>query len=82
MVTVNAEWIAGYGNDKFGPSGKVTGCQAAAVILRAVGYGKNNEFKGGFAEAPVEAPEPVRFRSPKDGLYRQLRRYRPSVIYL
>ena len=42
----NAEWIAGYGNGKFGPSDKVTGYQAAAMILRAVGYGKNNEFVG------------------------------------
>ncbi len=42
----NAEWIAGYGNGKFGPNDKVTGYQAAAMILRAVGYGKNNEFKG------------------------------------
>ena len=42
----NAEWIAGYGNGKFGPNDNVTGYQAAAMILRAVGYGKNNEFKG------------------------------------
>ncbi len=42
----NAQWIAGYGNGKFGPNDKVTGYQAAAMILRAVGYGKNNEFKG------------------------------------
>ena len=42
----NAEWIAGYGNGKFGPNDKVTGYQAAAMILRAVGYGKNNEFTG------------------------------------
>lgn len=42
----NAEWIAGYGNGKFGPNDKVTGYQAAAMILRAVGYGKNKEFTG------------------------------------
>ena len=42
----NAEWIAGYGNGNFGPSDNVTGYQAAAMILRAVGYGKNGEFKG------------------------------------
>ena len=42
----NAEWIAGYGNGKFGPNDQVTGYQAAAMILRAVGYGKNNEFVG------------------------------------
>ena len=42
----NAEWIAGYGNGKFGPNDKVTGYQAAAMILRAVGYGKNGEFAG------------------------------------
>ncbi len=42
----NAEWIAGYGNGKFGPNDSVTGYQAAAMILRAVGYGKNGEFQG------------------------------------
>ncbi len=42
----NAEWIAGYGNGKFGPNDKVTAYQAAAMILRAVGYGKNGEFVG------------------------------------
>ena len=42
----NAEWIAGYGNGKFGPNDKVSGYQAAAMILRAVGYGKNGEFVG------------------------------------
>lgn len=42
----NAEWIAGYGNGKFGPNDQVTGYQAASMILRAVGYGKNKEFVG------------------------------------
>src|SRR5574344_2098906 len=37
---------AGYGNGKFGPSDPVTGYQALAMILRAVGYGKNGEFEG------------------------------------
>lgn len=42
----NAEWIKGYDGQRFGPNDKVTGYQAAAMILRAVGYGKNNEFSG------------------------------------
>lgn len=42
----NAEWISGYGNGKFGPNDQVTGYQAASMILRAVGYGKNKEFVG------------------------------------
>ena len=42
----NAGFIKGYGNGKFGPSDPVTGYQALAMILRAVGYGKNGEFEG------------------------------------
>ena len=42
----NAGFIAGYGNGKFGPNDKVTGMQAAAMILRAVGYDAQDEFTG------------------------------------
>lgn len=42
----NAAFIKGYGDGKFGPNDKVTGYQALAMILRAVGYGKNGEFEG------------------------------------
>lgn len=42
----NAEYIKGYGNGKFGPNDSVTGYQALAMILRAVGYDKNGEFTG------------------------------------
>ena len=42
----NAGFVKGYGNGKFGPSDPVTGYQALAMILRAVGYGKNGEFEG------------------------------------
>lgn len=42
----NAQWIKGYDGQRFGPNDKVTGYQAAAMILRAVGYGKNGEFSG------------------------------------
>ena len=42
----NAEYIKGYGDGTFGPNDKVTGYQALAMILRAVGYDKNGEFTG------------------------------------
>ena len=42
----NAEYIQGYGDGRFGPNDPVTGYQALAMILRAVGYGKMNEFTG------------------------------------
>lgn len=42
----NAGLIKGYDAKTFGPSDKVTGYQALAMILRAVGYDKNNEFVG------------------------------------
>ena len=43
----NAEYIKGYGNGKFGPDDPVTGYEALAMILRAVGYGKmDGEFQG------------------------------------
>ena len=36
----------GYEDGSFKPSGKVTGYEVLAMILRAVGYDKNNEFSG------------------------------------
>ena len=42
----NAEYIKGYDAKTFGPNDKVTGYQALAMILRAVGYDKNGEFTG------------------------------------
>ena len=42
----NAELVKGYPNGTFQPSGKVTGYEVLAMILRAVGYDKNNEFTG------------------------------------
>ena len=42
----NAGLIKGYNDTTFGPSDKVTGYQALAMILRAVGYDKNGEFTG------------------------------------
>ncbi len=42
----NAEIIKGYNATTFGPNDKVTGYQALAMILRAIGYDKNNEFTG------------------------------------
>ena len=42
----NAGLIKGYDAKTFGPSGKVTGYEVLAMILRAVGYDKNNEFSG------------------------------------
>ena len=42
----NAALVKGYDAKTFGPSDKVTGYQALAMILRAVGYDKNNEFVG------------------------------------
>ena len=42
----NAGLIKGYDAKTFGPADKVTGYQALAMILRAVGYDKNGEFVG------------------------------------
>ena len=36
----------GYEDGSFQPSGNVTGYEVLAMILRAVGYDKNNEFSG------------------------------------
>ena len=42
----NAGLVKGYDAKTFAPSDKVTGYQALAMILRAVGYDKNGEFTG------------------------------------
>ena len=42
----NAELVKGYPDGTFKPSGKVTGYEVLTMILRAVGYDKNNEFSG------------------------------------
>ena len=42
----NAELVRGYNATKFGPLDNVTGYQALAMILRAMGYDKNGEFTG------------------------------------
>ena len=42
----NAGLVKGYDAKTFGPSDKVTGYQALAMILRAMGYDKNGEFTG------------------------------------
>ena len=48
----NAEYIKGYDAKTFGPNDPVTGYQALAMILRAVGYDKNGEFTG--SDWPVQ----------------------------
>ena len=42
----NAELVKGYPDGTFKPSGKVTGYEVLAMILRAVGYDKQGEFSG------------------------------------
>ena len=42
----NAEYIKGYEDGSFRPNNNVTGYEALAMILRAVGYGKMDEFVG------------------------------------
>lgn len=51
----NAEYVKGYGDGNFGPSDKVTGYAALAMILRAVGYDVNGEFTGEGWEVKVAA---------------------------
>ena len=43
-------YVAGYGNRRFGPNDNVTSAQFAAMLLRAVGYGKLGEFEGALWE--------------------------------
>ena len=42
----NAALVKGYPDGTFKPSGNVTGYEVLAMILRTVGYDKNNEFSG------------------------------------
>lgn len=42
----NAGLVRGYNDTTFGPLDNVTGYQALAMILRAMGYDKNGEFAG------------------------------------
>ena len=42
----NAEFVKGYPDGTFKPSGKVTGYEVLTMILRAIGYDKNGEFSG------------------------------------
>ena len=42
----NAEYVKGVSDTEFNPTGKVTGYQALAMILRVVGYDQNDEFTG------------------------------------
>ncbi len=51
----NAGYIKGTSPTTFQPYGQVTGYEVLAMILRAVGYGKNNEFTGGSWQVNVAA---------------------------
>ena len=42
----NAEFVKGYPDGTFNPSGNVTGYEVLTMILRAIGYDKNGEFTG------------------------------------
>ena len=42
----NAEFVKGYPDGTFKPSGNVTGYEVLTMILRAIGYDKNGEFTG------------------------------------
>ena len=43
---VSAGIVAGYGDDRFGPGDNVTASQFAAMLLRAVGWGRRGEYTG------------------------------------
>lgn len=51
----NAGYIKGTTPTTFNPYGQVTGYEVLAMILRVVGYGKNNEFTGGSWRVNVAA---------------------------
>ena len=42
----NAGYVNGYEDGTFRPTGKVTGFEALAMVLRAIGYDAQNEFSG------------------------------------
>jgi len=43
---VSAGIVAGYGDGRFGPADNVTASQFAAMLLRAIGWGKRGEYTG------------------------------------
>jgi len=45
--------VAGYGNGRFGPDNRVTSSQFAAMLLRAIGYGRQGEYEGRMWETNV-----------------------------
>ena len=51
----NAGYIKGTSPTTFNPYGQVTGYEVLAMILRVVGYGKNNEFTGASWQVNVAA---------------------------
>ena len=51
----NAGYIKGTSPTTFNPYGQVTGYEVLAMILRVVGYGKNNEFTGSSWQVNVAA---------------------------
>ena len=51
----NAGYIKGTTPTTFNPYGQVTGYEVLAMILRVVGYGKNNEFTGSSWQVNVAA---------------------------
>ena len=42
----NGRYVVGDGTGKFNPGDKINGYQLLAILLRAIGYGKNGEFQG------------------------------------
>lgn len=51
----NAKIIKGIDPTHFNPKGNVTGYEVLAMILRAIGYDKNNEFTGGTWQITVSS---------------------------
>lgn len=49
--------VNGYGNGKFGPSDPVTYEQAVTMIVRAIGYGKDAEVRGGYPDGFLNLAE-------------------------
>ena len=54
----DAEYIKGYEDDTFRADNDVTGYEVLAMILRAVGYDKNNEFTGPAGPSRWPPPPP------------------------
>ena len=76
----DAEYIKGYEDDSFRAENQVTGYEVLAMILRAVGYDKNNEFtrrqvdhQGGLHRHRAGyAGEPGQLREPERPRYREV----------